>query len=523
MPSQGVPLPPPYKGQNDLLPEFSVQNPFCILMQNFEVDTGLVKLRQGNENYADLAAGTLKDNVELATFQEAIFVIGTNNAGTQGRIYQVGIGVLTLVDSIAGNPTDYGSLFFGNRLFVFFSPFINPRVFDGSTWGAAGYTWPASFVPIGGCVHKNRAYFVNLDTAKYGYSNVDAISGAVTEVDLSTVISKRAELYGIRSISTTEATTPENLLAFLFSSGEILVYGGSYPGSASWGLVARLEVSELLYNNAFVEAKGDTFILTKTEVLSLRNLITRGYSDERQNGIGAVIANRYAEMVSFFSSSASTLRQIKGVYDKGRDRLLISFPGYGEPGTSGQASSTKIFYLGYDFKLGAWYENKHEEGDSVAYALCYADETVWLLSRGGSFVGSYVHAILRLGVKTDYTDDVVTGSGTLGIPFTLTSAPHPISRFGVVKTDGLEVIMKSDIYETINFKLIGDLGADETAEQTTSGNNGPGIKVNKTFVNLGIESNTVQYEITGSSTESEYGIEIYATNLWVTPSGGVTR
>lgn len=511
MASEAIPLPPPYKGQNDQLPEFSVQNPFCIRVQNFEIKNGFLRLRAGNKRF-----GTQSPAVPylIAPYSDKLIAVLTNGGTT--AFYNIASGAFVLIStSVFTSAIPFKSFYFGSRLFLFGDSAANAKVYDGATIAAAGYTWPASFVPYGGCVHKNRAYFIGYGTSKYAYSGIEAISGTTTEVDLSTVVSAQARISVLASLSLSENATQQNIFLVVCSNGDLLGYEGSFPNSASWNLITRTQVSPPASYSSFIAAKGDIFLLCTSEIISLRGVLARGYNAEKQEGIGAAIANRYRQIYQIIATQGtSELAKISGAYDSTNDRLIISFPYYVDPDDLTLTSALSL--LIYDFSLGAWYEfYQPMTSGYIASAAFFEGRAYALGYDGANSVG------VQIGGKSGYIDDTIdTTSNTRGIEFYLRSAPHPLNRFGVVKADGIEAVVKSDIYPAINVKLIGDLGATNTAAQTTSGN---GSNVSKVFANLGLEANTIQYEISGTSTSSTYGIELYATNLWVTPSSGVSR
>jgi hypothetical protein len=523
--SSGIPLPPPYKGQNDQYPLFSLSSPYCQIMDNMNNIGGVVSLRKGNDKYVSVAA----DCLNLFSYDDTQHFLLTIGPGATGfRFWNVSTGVAVLVNTLAtGGDDEIHTLVFKNYLFYFGEITLRPGgaigvpYFDGTAWGIAAYTVPANFVPLGGNVYKNRAYFVNRGTAKYGYSEIDAIAGAITEVDLTTIVGTKTQLYAIRSISLSENTTQENVQAFIFENGEVFVYGGSYPNSSSWSVISRFRVSDIIYNNTVVDAKGDSFILTKTEILSLRNLFVGGYSKEQAEGIGASIKKRWGQVVkAILDDSPGWAYYIKGVYDVARDRLVISFPFYVNRTTG--ALTAQPFQLIYDFTLGAWYEYFQQ---GVATNTSRPQTASY--HRGNTYVGvqsstSQNTAVMTLEVNTNYVDDDMESAATNApIYYQLTSVPYPISKFGVVKSDGLEVIMKSDLYSQTNWVLIGDLGASTTTNQKVVSINGTNVV--KTFINMGIESNLIQYSMSGASTTSSVGVIIYATNLWVRPSGDISR
>lgn len=518
MPLQAVPLPPPFSGQFDRIPTFSVQNPFCIRARNWNNNNAKMGVRPGNKKHCTIATGL---NMGLGALGSELFAFVATASPAGFAAWDITTTTPTLDHSVVGPGLDViETLLFRDRLFVFgdgplFPSASGPRVYDGSTWGSAAYTWPGSFRPYGGCVYKNRAYIMGSD-ASYVYTEIDAISGPTYQVDLSGVLSAKSTLSSIRAVSLSENVQQETLIAFIFASGEILVYGGSYPNSDTWGLSARFQVDPLIawdmtYKSPVIDAKGDTFILTRNGILSLRNILRQGYQKERDEGIGSAIPNRWKELASGATGGFSYM--IQGCYDSAKDRLVISWPKEVDPDS--KVVTGRPMFLIYDFVNKAWYESYTAEGTLYNLGVIDFNGSVFT----GHAVDGSTAGYLQLETKTDFRDDKFS-SGTVAIAYDLISAPHPLSRFGVVKAAALEVITKSDLYSVTNFSLIGDLGARVTANQKTNGN---GTNLTKTMVNVGLEANTIQYRVTGETVTATVGLEMYGTNLWVDPSNGVSR
>ena len=437
-------LPLPYKGQNDLLPEISVQNPYCIRMSNFNNRAGVVQLRKGNAKFAQVSGSAQALNV-ASYGTTKLFILRDVSATNSLTWYDVTSGVPSIVHTVAGGGDDeIHTLYFNGYLFYFgefnlLPSLAGPQYYNGTIWGAAGYTWTIP-APIGGAVFKNRAYFLDKFTAKYAYSGIDAISGATTTVDLSGVVSESSTMVAIRSVSLSQNVVQQAVLAFMLSSGEILAYSGAYPDSASWQLIARARTAPLVYINSAIDAKGDTFLLTKTEILSLRNILANGYDAERRDGIGAAIQGRWKQIVA-----ATTITYfVRGFYDDVNDRLVISFPNYVDPDTSAQA--TGLFQLIYDFTLGAWYEYYQPGSDTgattfLAASACFFRGTPYVLSRA-VVSGTDYTTVHKVDTETNYLDDNVV-TGETGVTFELLTAPLPIAKFGASAIEGVEVICKS--------------------------------------------------------------------------------
>lgn len=516
-------LSPPYKGQNDQFPVISIQNPNCERMENFNNKLGTLNLRKGHDYFAALASTNQGLNVTsyATAFNPTLLLMVDNIVGgtSELRWYDITTGVPVLVHTRVGSGGDdeIHTLYFNGYLFYMgeFSLSASPEYYNGTTWGTAGYTWPSSFNPFGGCVYKNRAYFAGRQSAEYAYTGIDAITGATTGVDLGSIINSPADLFGIRSISTTQSVKPDNVLAFLFSNGEILVYYGGpygYPDAPGWGSISHFQVSEMIYNNTFIDAKGDTFIFTKSEILSLRNLFLSGYDSERKMGIGAAIQRRWSQIVQGLAAYSSDIPTfIKGIYDDKNDRLVINLPFWVDPVT-GAAVASSSGQLIYDFILNGWYEYYQIYGtaSSLSLSICYHDGDLYNLV--DKTPATFTTVVWKLDSLATYIDDNITGAAAIGIPYKMRSAPLPIAKFGANSISGVEAICKSDLYPQTNYKFVADLGRAESASQVLPAQ---GTTITKPMMNVGIQDAiTSQLEISGTSVSCSVGLEISAFNVW---------
>ena len=486
-------------------------------MQNFQPDGSSVRMRNGNEKHGFLESVNAINPLNVAAYGTSNLFVLYEELGqlTWKDMTASGAGTIVYAPVGASGDDEIHTLYFNGVLFYFgeasLSPSFGgtPKQYNGTTWAASTYTWPSSFDPFGGCVHKNRAFFLGRNSAAYGYTGIDSVSGVVTKVDLAGVLASKANLYIIRSISMSENVTQENVAAFIFSNGEVLAYGGSYPDSSTWGLIARFRISNPIYQNSFCDAKGDSFIFTETEILSLRNIFARGYSDERINGIGATIKNRYSQIIAGIrAAQPAYLTLVKGIYDEKSDRLIISFPYYVETDT-GTASPSKTLLLIYDFTVGAWYESYQVVADmSYVASGCYFNNNTYSLLRLTSNDGY----LMEQESKVSFIDDAAAATGTQQIEIKIESAPISTSKFGVNTIDGFEVIMRSDCYSGAIFKLIADLGRQTTEGQLLIDQ---GASIVKPMVNVGITASFAQWSLSGNSLPaSTVGLEIYALNVW---------
>ncbi len=513
--AQVVALPPPYKGQYDRIPVVSIQDPgYCESLTNFNSYSGKLSLRNGDAYYckpiADHFAST---TICLANYNNLTQIAVTVRGGTGTSTiewWNVSTSTPSLMHSDTGpDPGAAGTmttLEFGNCIFflAYYMNGVNAYRYDGTSWTTGSFTGPVR--PTLGCSHRNRVYLAEDGTSQVRYGNVDAIAGSTTSVDFKTVTSRGGHIIAILSLSISDSNSASNLLALIFSSGEILAYDGSYPGSSDWRLVGRFQIPTPLGYKATIAFDGDILVQTQAGIVSLKDLFTKGSKVARRESITAPIANRWRQIIKTLQGYNGP-----GIYDPTNDRLIISFPRYA---TRAGTIDIVPFFLIYDIARESWLEHR----GTVAYGsyqLNHFNYAVYYALQYGTA------SIFKKEARADFLDGMTDGSTTSGFVYNLRSVPLPISKSGVNKFAGIELITKGDFYGHTSFSIISDL------ERTTSGNltlpSLPTTTVQKPFLSMGAEGTYIQWALdnNGSRTGgSTYGCEIYGINA-VFETGGL--
>lgn len=523
-------FPPPFKGQRDDIPLAMLQSPYAQYVINYNLDTGVPTLRKGDDLYIDEEnTGSPGDGFQaLVSFGPLVFsptrlLFGVFNDGTSPTVIKFAdlstAGFVDIAHTYTGGGLGTGyvqTLYFNKYLFFFGTNELAtvPQYYNGisSTWGSAGYVWPSSFYPYGGAVFKNRAYFIGQSSTKYVYSELDAITGTTTEVDLGSIISTNADLYAIKSVSLSEGIQQENVLAFIFSSGEVLVYSGAYPNSSNWNLIGRFIIAgSPLFYNSIVDARGDSFIISSIGLISLRTLFTQGAEIATSQAITSPIQNRWKQIAFYYNQIANgNAALIQGVYDLTNDRLIISFP-YDIDTDSNPVQGTGLRLI-YSFKTQSWVEAKIDVSNianspyGIGY-LAYLNQEVY-------YTGANNLVVMKVEARASHYD-----FGSTPINYRLTTAPLYTENFGSNYTAGIECLYKTDLESSTYYKFIGNLGQTETSPQLlpTQGSS----QVQNPYINIGVDANYVQLDISGSAgyPASTLGQEFYAFNLWSVQGG----
>ncbi len=375
-------FPPPYKGQKDDIPLAGLESPYAERVLNFNLDDAVPTLRFGSAEWVtDITANIFNSFMHIAKYATSMFAFQDNGANTD--VYTVtAAGVPVFVYAAVGTGSGFGTTTIFNKYLFFFNGGSNTVAYFNGAWGSPAYTFSANFFPFGGCVYKNRQYMLSYNNSKYCYSEIDAITGATTDVDLSFLTSENTNILGIRAVALSQGIQQQTVLAFVFASGEVLAYDGNYPNSSNWQLIGRFQVAPPIDYHPFIDAKGDTFIITQAGLISLRSLFGQGSDLATSEAISAPITNRWLQIIKAIKGTYS-FNYIKGVYDSFNDRMIIFFPSYVNPDTGALTTNTAM-RLVYSFKTGSWAEANTSTGSALGFfgGLCFFDNSVYFAPQG---------------------------------------------------------------------------------------------------------------------------------------------
>lgn len=514
---QVIALPPPYAGMYDRTPTVVVQNPYCIELENFNTTGGALKLRNGDNLLSIISAvpanivGRLKATTDGA---DRVIAAVFNNTLGETYFYDVITGTATLLHTIVGAaPYNIGAADFAGYTFFLGDGFLT-RYQAPATWVNSPYSAAPTitFDPDGACVYRNRLYMWATYLPYLRYSGVEAISGATAAIDLRSVFTRDAGIAFARCVTVSDSIQAQSLLMIVTLVGEVILYGGSYPESADWSLVGRFFIPAPIGANSIVDVQGDSFILTRSGIISARTLITSGLKAATEQSITLNISNRWKQIVNALRALNynQVPHAVTAVWDAEKNRLIISFPYH--VNRSG-AVANNSFFLVYDLTLGAWTEHVGPSSSSRASQLEILDGTVYYASFKVFDFESEGAAVMTKETSSGFKDYYgLTSAYQDSYSAKIVSAPIPLPRDANARVTAIEPITAGDYYTAGKWKLVGDLGRVSTGQQTVSVS---GTSVSKPLVSLGIDATYVQYQFdyeTPYATLSS-GIQFYGINV----------
>ena len=158
----------------------------------------------------------------------------------------------------------------------------NPQLYNGTTWSVPSITGvtPANLSNI--TLFKNRLWFIEKNTLKAWYLPTLSIGGAAEYIDLSSVAKYGGHLVDLDTWTIDAGYGVDDNLAFVTSTGEVIVYRGTDPASAAtWALAGVWKLGSPIGARCMFKWAGDLLILTYDGLLPLAQSLQSSRLDPR--------------------------------------------------------------------------------------------------------------------------------------------------------------------------------------------------------------------------------------------------
>ena len=266
------------------------------------------RMRKGTVSHASVGAG----NAVLSLFSYSSGNTKALFAATSNTIFNATAAPATsAVTGLTGGA--WVSAQFANAGGVFLrlvNGIDTPRVYDGATFSTSpaitgvtattlSYVW----------AFKNRLWFIQKDTLNAAYLNdVDAIGGVATLFPLGGVFQLGGSLMFGASWSLDENSGLSASNVFVTTEGEVAVYQGSNPASATdFTLRGVYRIGRPLGPKAFIRAGGDLIIATDIGFVPLSSAIQRDVAALAPVAVSYPIETVWNEAVSRSSGQWSAV------------------------------------------------------------------------------------------------------------------------------------------------------------------------------------------------------------------------
>jgi hypothetical protein len=172
--------------------------------------------------------------------------------------------------------------------------------------------------------HKGRLFFVEKNSLSAWYLPVSSFGGAAAELDLGPIFRRGGKLLFGATWSLDSGAGLDDVCIFVTSNGEIAVYEGSDPASAStWNLTGVYEISRPLNKHSWFKAGGDLAILTEDGIIPVSEALRKDRAALQAVAITYPIEDAWKDAVANRSAAypiTPTLWQSQAL-------LMIGIPG----------------------------------------------------------------------------------------------------------------------------------------------------------------------------------------------------
>lgn len=172
------------------------------------------------------------------------------------------------------------------------------QLFDGGTWQAVdGSSTPIAITGSADTstfsdvwLYRSRLFFVQKASLTAWYLPVDSVGGEVSSVSLAGTFQRGGSLLFGASWSLDAGDGIDDKCVFVSTEGEIAVFEGADPSSASdWRLVGRYDSARPLGINAKMQAGGDLVVATVDGIISLQQAVQKDVASLTLNAISRPI------------------------------------------------------------------------------------------------------------------------------------------------------------------------------------------------------------------------------------------
>lgn len=280
-------LPAPTGGWNTRDSLDSMPASDAVDLENWIPGPGKVSLRMGYAEHSDSTESTAVETL-----------IEYHSAATQKLIGATGGGIY---DFTSSSTSTLGTGFTNAQWQVVnFNGYVHlvngadaPQNYEGTTLAASGWTGsgltPANLDGV--TVFKNRLFYWDSGTQDFWYAAVNVITGTLTKFPLSRVGQFGGNLMSVAVMNVDAGDGIDDLICFIMSSGETIIYQGGDPGDAAdWALVGVFNIGQPINVRGVVQVGGDVVVSTYDDYVSLVKVLKTGYIGGSSKLSGAISA-----------------------------------------------------------------------------------------------------------------------------------------------------------------------------------------------------------------------------------------
>ena len=273
-------VPAPTGGLNTLDSIALMDSKYAVVLQNFIPTPSSVSLRSGSVAHSTGLTGRVETlcAYNSASASKLFAAIG-------GSIYDVtasgavGAAVVTGKTNARWQHVNFATT--GGSYLIMVNGADAPMLYDGTTWTAiTGVSSPAitgvtSTDLINVSVFQNKLWFVEKNSMRVWYLSSASIGGLANQLDLSSLFPRGGYLMAMGDWTMDSGSGVDDYAVFISSEGEVAVYRGTDPASAStWALVGVYQIGSPVGRRCLMKFASDLVIINQDGIQLISQALT---------------------------------------------------------------------------------------------------------------------------------------------------------------------------------------------------------------------------------------------------------
>ncbi|MGC3959571.1 MAG: hypothetical protein QM813_16975 [Verrucomicrobiota bacterium] len=341
------------------------------VLDNWFPSFGKVSVRFGSSAYANTLGGGVKMLAEFLAGSSRKFIAGAN--GNIWDISSTGAGVSLASGYGADNwqTAQFDDSSGGARMGL-----VNgtdaPQQYNGTAVSAMTIsgTGLTTSTLNGIHIHKSRSYFWDSRTQDYWYSATNSLGGVLTKFPMGRVQGTGGNMLAMGTWSHDAGSGLGDYAVFVLSSGDVLVYSGSDPSSATdWALVGRYNIGAPIAKEAIKKIGSELLLVTKAGYVPISSMVKGGQYNDQASSISSKIRGAALSATSMYSANNGW----QVLHYPSQNMLIVNVP-----------TSTTVFYQHVmNTETKAWCRFKG------------LNATVWGLYNDAAYYGTTAGTVLK--------------------------------------------------------------------------------------------------------------------------------
>lgn len=367
--AQEIPIDIPLRGMSTRYPQTKMPSQFSPWIQNLDLEVGCLETPLGVDRRFNAIINYIIAMADHPTDPDSIVHFDNSGSDIKARSYNpfddTGGSIITGGESNQSSRA-ITKLGFNNRVFIFQGN-AKTAVFDGSTLGEWSVSGPSDYI-VGGFAFRERMYVFEDKSKSIWYGSVGGVAGTFTEFPLDSITESNGLIMCGFAFTLSSGLDSQALWAVVLTTGEVIIYSGTYPAAPDWVLVGKTKIAAPVGYQSFVEVNGDVLVITKAGIISIRNLILGGLGSQKVASLTDEIEKYWTFVIqktietsaqTEFDPMTSDLALIHGAYHQIKNKLVIFLPYAYIPGTGAggdyvSAGADISMALIYDFANQGW-------------------------------------------------------------------------------------------------------------------------------------------------------------------------